>query len=144
MFLSHNANMENFVDFRHPVNILVTWFTDPDNFANDLILKPLIINKSLLFSTIRNFWVNTKGVLTLVGPTRENLVFSDPAVLSLDNRLCMEIKYFTLPYSLLSPNKKEQKLVKIYFRALSKHFFEHIKGPLSSLYYNSDKCRPED
>ena len=26
----------------------------------------------------------------------------------------------------------------------TKQIFEHIKGPLSSLYYNTDKCRPEN
>ena len=38
--------------------------------------------------TIRNFWVNTKDlqVLTLVEPTRENLIFGILDVLSLNNR----------------------------------------------------------
>ena len=40
---------------RHPVTILVTDFTNPDNMTNDLlILNPLIINKSLDIFTCRN------------------------------------------------------------------------------------------
>ena len=46
------------------------------------------VNRSL-FSTNGNFWVNIKDLqaLTLVGPTKENLVDGPLAVLSLDNQL---------------------------------------------------------
>ena len=41
--------MATFVDLRHPVNILITDFTNPDNLTNDLlILNFLIMNKSVI------------------------------------------------------------------------------------------------
>ena len=41
--------MADFINFRHPVAILVTDFTNPDNLNNGLLIfKPLIINKSLV------------------------------------------------------------------------------------------------
>ena len=43
--------MATFVVLRHPVTILVTDLTNPDNLTNDLVLlKVLIINRSLLKS----------------------------------------------------------------------------------------------
>ena len=57
---------------RHPVTILVT-----------------VLTKSDLFSTLREPAVNRKYLraLTLVGPTRNNLVLDLLAVLHLDNQL---------------------------------------------------------
>ena len=60
--------MATFNIFRHPVTILVTVFTKPDNLTNDLL------NFSSSNYLLREASVNRKDLraLTLVGPPRDN------------------------------------------------------------------------
>ena len=63
--------MATLVAIRHPVPIVVTYFTTPNNFSNDLNL---------------DLWA-----LTLVGPSEKNPVLDPLAVLHLDNQLLINV-----------------------------------------------------
>ena len=72
-------------------------------------------NKCSLLLAIRNLWVNTKDMqaLTIVEPTRDNLIFSPLAELSWDNPLYIYHK----------------KIIILYFRLIRLQSINHIWVP---------------
>ena len=88
--LDKYCNYGNFIRSRHSVTIAVTDLTSPDILTN-------------VFSTLRGPSVNRKDLqaLTLMGPTRNNLVLDPLAVPHLDNRLYMCIVVLTVVSGIL-------------------------------------------
>ena len=68
--------MATFVTLRHPVAILVTVLTPPNNFMNDLILKSLTTNESLATQMMpfdRKFSMGGKDVYSELSGTLNGL-----------------------------------------------------------------------
>ena len=80
--------MATYIVLRHPVTILVTVFTKPDNLINDLLILKLLT----LFPTLRGPSVKRKDLqaLTLVYPEQDPL-----AALHLDIPLCIILDPFS-------------------------------------------------